>query len=201
MAGHPGPKSDPKSDLEELIETESAVHVVFRVDRPWDGDRRQAVAEAEAKIARLKEHMASRAFREAHGGKTGVLRMRTSTQPPAIVTQLMAERRVEVEAMDQPRAQPGERCVLCGREGLWEDQVSMVGQGWACTSCFHAWGLQQDARLPRFVRLPLGRLRSGKVIAAVVAVLLVLCAYGAYWTLDRAHRMNQVIRAHLPSGE
>jgi hypothetical protein len=188
-------------DAAEFIETESAVHVVFRVDRDWDGEREAAVAETERKMAGLRAFIASAPFHGRFGTRTGVLRMRTGRQPPSIVAHLMADAGVEIEAEDRPRADPGERCAFCGRSGLWEDQVSMTERGWACPSCFRAWSVQQDARLPRVGHLPGERRLPGWAWTMGLLLLLTLCVYGAYWTLDRMNGMNHVIRSHLPSGQ
>ena len=201
MLGYDGIVATEHPDVAEFIETESAVHVVFRVDRDWAGEREAAVAETERKLGALRAFIASPAFRGRFGARTGVPRLRTPRQPPSVVVQLMTEAGVEVEAEDRPKAYPGERCVLCGRGGLWEDQVSMTERGWGCPSCFRAWSLQQDARLPRVGRLPGERRIPGWAWTLGLLVLLALCVYGAYWTLDRMNGMNQVIRSHLPSGQ
>lgn len=194
---HRGVERAEVPDLQELVQTPTAVHLIFRVDRDWQGEREQAVAEAEDKVARLGAYLASPAFRQRHGKRTGVLRMRTPAQPPSIVIQVLQERGVEVEAEDRPRAEPGQRCDLCGREGLWEDQVTMTGQGWGCPSCARAWARQQEPP-PR----PPGRLQrlmTGRTLSVALVLLLLLCLFGLYWTLDGMQHMNQVIRAHLPS--
>lgn len=185
-------------DATELVETDSAVHVVLRVDADWEREREAAVAELERKLAALRAYIASPAFRERFGARTGVLRLRTPTQPPSIVGHLLGDAGVEVEAEDRPRAEPGARCALCGRDGLWEDQISMTEGGWACPSCFRAWTLQQDARQPRVGSLPGERRLPGWAWTLGLALLLAVAGYGVYWTLDRLNGASQIIRSHMP---
>lgn len=181
----------------ERLETASAVHLIFRVDRDWEAERAEAVAEVEAQVEGLLEYARSPAFQQRHGARTGVLRLRTRSEPPTIVVQVLQERGVEVEVEDRPRPQPGQRCELCARTGFEETQVTMTGQGWACPSCARAWALQQ-APPPRQPGRLEQRLRSGKTLMVALVALLLLCLYGVYYTLSGMSHMNHVIRTHLP---
>jgi hypothetical protein len=188
-------------DAEELIETETAVHVVLRVAQDFAAEGEAAVAEVQRKLAALRQHIASPAFRARHGDRVAVLRLRTPTTPPSIVVHLLQEEGVELEAEDRPRAAPGERCALCGRTGLWEDQVSMTEEGWACPSCFRAWGLRQQRGGARGEPMAGARRVSSTVRTVGLLLFLLGCFILALWTLDGMHRANRLIRFHLPTGQ
>lgn len=195
-------QDDPQElpELEETVQTEQAVHLIFRVTRDWDTQREQAVAEVERKIAALTEYAGSPAFAARHGARLGVLRLRTPRQPPSIVTTVLGERGVEVDAPDAEgqRAGPGQTCASCGRQGLSEAQASMTDAGWACPSCFRAWTRLREKSGPQPLRVPSLSFISTRVRIALFLVFIALCVLGAGYELMRLGQVDRAIRGTVP---
>jgi hypothetical protein len=171
-------------DIEETVETDVGVHLVFRVALDWETEREQAVAQMERKVAALQEYAASPAYRERFGQRPAVLRMRTPRPPPSVVEVVMTEAGVEVEVMVRPLPEKEVRCAICGRQGLEEQKVLMTSHGWACPSCFRAWQLFGERQAPR----PAAGERATKTIRrrlplVVVLLALVLLIIGGYLKL------------------
>lgn len=171
----------PIPDIEETVETDVGIHLVFRVALDWETEREQAVAQMERKVAALQEYAASPAYRERFGPRPAVLRMRTPRPPPSVVEVVMNEAGVEVEVMVRPVPEKEIRCAICGRHGLEEQKVLMTNHGWACPSCFRAWRIfgetqaQRPAAGERATR-PLRR-RLPLVVALLVLALAVIGGY------------------------
>lgn len=171
-------------DIEETVETDVGVHLVFRVALDWETEREQAVAQMERKVAALQKYAASPAYRERFGQRPGVLRMRTPRPPPSIVDVVMTEAGVEVEVMVRPVPEKEVRCAICGRQGLEEQKVLMTSHGWACPSCFRAWRLFGETQAPK----PTAEERATRTIRrrlplVIVLLALVLILIGGYLKL------------------
>jgi len=163
----------PAPDIEEIVETDVGVHLVFRVALDWETEREQAVAEMERKVAALQDYGASPAYRERYGQRPAVLRMRTPRPPPSVVEVVMNEAGVEVEVMVRPVPEKEVSCAICGRQGLEEENVLMTSQGWACPSCFRAWRISGEKQAPR----PADGERATKPIRRRLPLVLVLLAF------------------------
>jgi hypothetical protein len=184
-------------EIQALVTTDLAVHLILRMDHDWDKDREAAVAEVEHKTQAATAFAASPAFKARFGARIGVLRVQSPTVAPSIVSHLLTEQGIELEHLGAPRPEPSDSptCSFCGRDHLSVDQAAMTDSGWACPACFRAWTIKTQPQLlhkERRLRIP------PRLVLPLILLVAVLFAGWAAYELRRLSAMNTNIRLHLP---
>lgn len=183
-------------EIQELVLTEHAVHLIVRVGGDWEAEREATSAELERLTGAATAFANSPAFRARYGSRIGVVRVQSQKAAPSVVSHLMAEQGIELEELTAEKPEAGERCHFCGREPLSVEQASLTDQGTACPSCFRAWTLQNQPQLmkkPRRFRIP------PRLVLPLIAVLSLLFFAGLFYEFRRLNNMNSIIRQHLPT--
>lgn len=182
-------------DIDALVSTEHAVHLIVKVSGDWDTGRDTVVADLERRTQAATAYAASLAFKTKFGPRIGVVRVQSPTPAPSIVEHLLNEQGIELEDLSAKAPDDGPTCGFCGREKLSSEQASMTDSGWACPSCLRAWNVKAQpelAKKPRQLRIP------PRLIWPLVIFVMVVFAAGLYYELGRLNRMNRVIRMHVP---
>jgi hypothetical protein len=136
--------------IDEIIETPSAIQLVFHVRHDWLGEADQAAAETARKREACTGFLRSQDFRTRFGMRPGTILMKSARQPPPDVLADMARIGADVEvgtigvAGGPPVALVA--CAACGRSGFVSTQMSVTERGLTCPACFAAWSMQQDLR-------------------------------------------------------
>lgn len=183
-------------EIAEVVTTDHAVHLIVAVRGDWAAEREATSAELERLIGAATAFAASPAFRERFGSRIAVIRAQSKSEPPSVVSHLMAEQGIELEDQSAPRPEGGERCHFCGREHLTEEQVSLTDEGSACPSCFRAWNVKNQPQLlekPRRLRIP------PRLVWPLVALFSLLFFAGLFYEFRRLNSMNSIIRQHMPT--
>src|SRR5262245_39287445 len=105
-------------DVDELVTTDSAVHLIVRVRGEWEVAREDTVAEVERRTLATTAFAQSAAFRARFGERIGVVRVQSATAAPSIVVHLLAEKGFELEDLSAARPADGQTCAFCKRERL-----------------------------------------------------------------------------------
>lgn len=156
--------------IDEIVDGEAGVRVIFHVLRDWQIDGPAAEREARAKAAACLAYLRSDEFRAAHGGKPGMLVLKsTFAPPPAIVEELaLVGAEVKVGAIHRDG---NVTCALCRQGGFTDAQGAITDDGWACLRCFDRWKSRREEDYhARFKR---GHDRVYRIIGLTVAVAVV----------------------------
>lgn len=182
-------------DIDALVSTEHAVHMILKVSGDWDSDRDATVAELERRIKAATAYAESPAWKTRFATRIGVVRVQSPTPAPSIVAHLLNEQGIELEDLSIKGPDDGPTCGYCGREKLPHEQAAMTDSGWACPSCLRAWNVKAQpelAKKPRQLRIP------PRFIWPIVIAVMVLFAVGLFYELGHLNKMNRVIRMHVP---
>ncbi len=139
--------------IDEIIETPTAVQLVFHVRRDWLAEPDEAAQEMAWKSERCAAWLRSPEFKQRYGMKPGVLVMKAARQPPADVMTDAARLGCDVEvgriALAGEAAPSLSRCAVCGRDGFANPEMSVTERGLTCPTCFSSWVQAQDLRASR----------------------------------------------------
>ncbi len=135
--------------IDEIVETPTAVQLVFHVRRDWLAEADDAVAEANRKADACRRFLLSPDFKARFGQKPGTLVLKATRQPPGDVLADMARLGADVIVGNLPvlgdGGQPTVSCGVCGRGGFLNHQMSMTERGLTCPTCFNAWSMRANA--------------------------------------------------------
>jgi hypothetical protein len=165
--------------IDEIVETPSAIQLVFHVRHHWLAEADQAAAETHRKEEACAAFLRSPEFRVRFGMRPGTILMKSARQPPPDVLSDMARigADVEVGSVGLIGGPPVSlvACAACGRGGFANSQMSMTERGLTCPACFAAWSTQQDLRGRSYGALtnPSGGM-SGWTIARILIALVVV---------------------------
>lgn len=133
-------------DIDEIVDTPTAVQLVFHVRRDWLGDADEAMAEAYRKADACRRFLLSPEFKARFGQKPGTLVLKASRPPPGEVLADMARLGADVVVGNLPvlgdGGMPTVACGVCGRGGFVNTQMSMTERGLTCPTCFNAWSMR-----------------------------------------------------------
>jgi hypothetical protein len=199
----PAPPIPECPEIDAVVTTEIAVHLILRLHRDWEHDREATSAELERRTQAATRFAASPQFKARYGDRVGVLRVQTTSPAPSIVAHLLGEQGIELEQPEpspatdaaDAAAEPGSACSFCDRRQLRSDQVTMTDRGWACAACHRAWSLKSQLAVldkPRRLRIP------PRLIVPLLVCFGVLFALGCFYELRRLNSMNRMIRQHIP---
>jgi hypothetical protein len=183
-------------EVDGLVTSDLAVHLLLRINGDWDAGRADTTAELERKTQAAVAFAASSAFRDRFGARIGVVRVQSAAEAPSIVAHLLTEQGIELEVLGGEAPADGPTCSFCGRERLRTEQAAMTDSGWACPSCFRAWNVKTQPQLlekPRRLRIP------PRLFWPLLGLLIALFLLGTYYELQRLNKMNLIIRQHLPT--
>jgi hypothetical protein len=136
--------------IDEIIETATAVQLVFHARRDWLAEADEAAQEVAWKTACCARFLRSPEFKQRFGMKPGTLVMKAARQPPADVMSDLARIGADVEVgrigMAGQAAPATVTCAVCGRDGFLNSQMSVTERGLTCNGCFSLWVARQDLR-------------------------------------------------------
>jgi hypothetical protein len=182
-------------DIDAVVTTEHAVHLIVKVDGDWEAARDALSAEVERRTRAATTYARGPEFAARYGKRIGVVRVQSPTAVPSIVAHLLAEQGIEVENLSITGPEDGPTCGACGRQRLTPEQAAVTDSGWACPSCLRAWNVKVQPDLlkkPRQLRIP------PRLWLPLIIIVIALFAAGVYYELGRLNKMNRVIRLHVP---
>jgi hypothetical protein len=167
--------------IDEIVETASAIQLVFHVGQDWLAEADQAAAETARKREACTAFLRSPEFRTRFGMRPGTILMKSARQPPPDVLADMARIGADVEVgtiglVGGPSVALV-ACAACGRGGFASNQMSVTERGLTCPACFAAWSMQQDLRgrgSYGSLTYPSGGGMSGWTIARILIALAVV---------------------------